>query len=376
MRYPSIIILILCILLPPLLYVASVQRIESYLTAEYLSDVQKIYLGDTKALLAGTVDIKDEINENINQYLKSVRLLSWGVTLSLTVTADNGRILYPMVYGENDVALHSANPIQVAAKNYNLLSQGLTIQADVELRHNSLPANSIICFYVMVFFLFSFFYFRRTNRSIKERDAHTAIRLKELIDKENEYKNHLQELKKQKGRLGRELTELKTKFEAHKQETDSNEEEMLKEILDLEEIINKNIELQNRREEETDRLKREIAHYTQNRVPRDVKSEKKRLESVYKNLIINDRAIKGFTALADDLRIKSEKIIHDLNDKPDLVSVKRKVFSGKNGKSVLETIFGHKGRIYYRYGNGNKIEVLTIGTKNSQTKDMEFLRNL
>ena len=56
--------------------------------------------------------------------------------------------------------------------------------------------------------------------------------------------------------------------------------------------------------------------------------------------------------------------------------MKRKVFNGKNGEPVLETIFGHKGRLYFRNGNGNTIEILAIGTKNSQCKDMEYLRNL
>jgi len=39
-------------------------------------------------------------------------------------------------------------------------------------------------------------------------------------------------------------------------------------------------------------------------------------------------------------------------------------------------MFGYKGRLYYRRIRGNKIEILAIGTKNTQAKELEFLSNL
>ena len=378
MRYHSIIILVLCILLPPLLYVASIQKIRSHLENKYLSEVKEIYLGDTETVLNGTVDIKNAVNENINQYRKRIKLLSWGVKLSLTISANNGKIIYPMIYGEDEVKIQSANPLHVAAENYNLLSQGFTIHVEVELRHNSLLTNSILLFYVMMFFLISFIYFRRINKNVKTRDKNNRVKLNEFIKKEKKYKENLDDLKAQKGYLNFELATLKKNFDEHKHGANLNEEELFNEIIKLDEIINRNVELQEKQEQETDRLKREIESFNnQNRIAKNVKSENKRLESIYKNLHINDRAFKGFLNLSDNLRIKGEKIIHDLNDRPSLVIVKRKVFNGKNGESVLETIFGNKGRLYFRYGNnGNTIEILAIGTKNSQYKDMEYLRKL
>jgi hypothetical protein len=76
------------------------------------------------------------------------------------------------------------------------------------------------------------------------------------------------------------------------------------------------------------------------------------------------------------MKIKSEEIIHKLNENPKLVPVKRKVFSKKGRATVQEVIFAYNGRLYYRASTHGRIEILTIGTKNTQAKDLEFLDNL
>lgn len=43
---------------------------------------------------------------------------------------------------------------------------------------------------------------------------------------------------------------------------------------------------------------------------------------------------------------------------------------------MLEVLFGYKGRLYFRRNNSEKPEVLVIGTKNTQVKDLEFLNKL
>ena len=44
--------------------------------------------------------------------------------------------------------------------------------------------------------------------------------------------------------------------------------------------------------------------------------------------------------------------------------------------TVQEVIFSYKGRLYFRKVKDSKIEVLAIGTKNTQARDLEFLDNL
>jgi hypothetical protein len=76
------------------------------------------------------------------------------------------------------------------------------------------------------------------------------------------------------------------------------------------------------------------------------------------------------------MKIKGEEIIHKLNEDPSFVSVKRKVFGKKGRATVQEVIFSYKGRLYFRKKKDGQIEILTIGTKNTQAKDLEFLDNL
>ena len=87
--------------------------------------------------------------------------------------------------------------------------------------------------------------------------------------------------------------------------------------------------------------------------------------------------IAGFLDLAEDHQIKAEECIFLLNQNQKKVTIKRKVFSGKKHKTAcFEVLFAYNGRLYFRKDENNKTEVLTIGTKNTQTKDMEFLHGL
>jgi hypothetical protein len=88
---------------------------------------------------------------------------------------------------------------------------------------------------------------------------------------------------------------------------------------------------------------------------------------------LHERALKGFGELSEDMKLKCEEVIHQLNDNPQQVPVKRKVFGKKGIETILEVTFSYNGRLYYRSGKDQKTEVLAIGTKNSQEKDLGFL---
>ena len=102
-------------------------------------------------------------------------------------------------------------------------------------------------------------------------------------------------------------------------------------------------------------------------------SVRKRFKTLYKNISIDKKAIIGFLDLTEDMKIKSEEIIHKLNENPKIVPIKRKVFSKKSRATVQEVIFAYNGRLYFRASKNSRIEILTIGTKNTQTRDLEYL---
>ena len=81
-------------------------------------------------------------------------------------------------------------------------------------------------------------------------------------------------------------------------------------------------------------------------------------------------------SLTEDVQIKAEEAIHQLNQDPAKVSVRRKVF-GKGGKMpILEGEFSYSGRIYFQKTSSDGTKVLAIGTKNSQEKDLKYLESV
>ncbi len=85
----------------------------------------------------------------------------------------------------------------------------------------------------------------------------------------------------------------------------------------------------------------------------------------------------GLFDLNDDMQIKAEEVIHQLNEDSSAVTVKRKVFAGKKNKTAsFEVLFAYNGRLYFRNIEGGRIEVLIVGTKNSQVKDMDYLHSI
>ena len=102
----------------------------------------------------------------------------------------------------------------------------------------------------------------------------------------------------------------------------------------------------------------------------------KRFKTLYKNLLVHDRAVSGFISLTPDLQLKAEEIMLQLHDDPKQVPIKRKVFGKKNRETVFEILFAYKGRLYYRNTPEQKLEVVSIGRRRAQAKDLNFLDQL
>ena len=156
---------------------------------------------------------------------------------------------------------------------------------------------------------------------------------------------------------------------------------MFDEILSLEEQLNSFIELKQRKEEEINELKSKIQKYERRKATKFKRNEfdfiLKRFSVLYKNVKMNRKSISGLLNLNEDQQIKAEECVLLLDRDTDKVTIKRKVFLGKKHKeSCFEILFSYNGRLYFRQFENNKIEVLVVGTKNTQEKDMEFLHGV
>jgi len=368
--------------LPPVLYIFSVQSVERHLKNRFANEIEDIYLGNTRSLFEGSVRLKDAINRNINRYLQSKALIPLGVKVTITVTSKQNTILYPAVVDDKDVSLLPNDSMQIASDNYKLMNEGLAVNVDLVVEHNTLLTNGILGFYIFASILvLSFYYWRgvkKTREAEMEKDSE-IFRLKEI---ELNRSDNLKALMKDKKILISEIKKIEKQLKKEKINASKNEEEMIKEIVALEEKINKKIGLLNERQEEIDALKEKIKLF-EKEIRKESKqktkiynSTLKRFKTLYKNISIDKRAIIGFIDLTDDMKIKSEEIIHKLNENPKLVPIKRKVFSKKSRAAVQEVIFSYNGRLYFRARKQGMIEILTIGTKNTQTKDLEYLDSI
>lgn len=379
MKHISFKIIILCIFLPPVLYIFSVQSIESYLQKRYTKEIEKIYIGDTRPLFKGSIRLKDAVNSNIDRYLRNKKLKFWGVIPQVMVATRQGAILYPEEFGEEKDAPLVANELNIASENYSLLNEGLLLTVDTKLGYHTPISIGLLAFYSLLFVSGLYLYYRSGVKKAEREEMEKAREIERLTRTEKEYIERLKNLGEEKETLSAELEQIRERFLDEKEKASRAEDEILEEMLALEEKIKENIAVQKKKQEEIDSLKEKIESYEKagrkdgRQKPRALDTLHKRFKALYKNITISERAVSGFTGLTEELRIKSEEIIHQLNENPDLVSVKRKVFGKKNQATVLEVLFAYNGRLYFRRTHDNRVEVLAIGTKNTQVKDLEFL---
>ena len=174
---------------------------------------------------------------------------------------------------------------------------------------------------------------------------------------------------------------MKGELDRERQKASATEDEMIDELVVLEGKISQNIALQDHQLQEINALREKIKQFekesdAKNRQQlKGADAVRKRFSALYKNITINEKAIEGFMDLTEEMKIKAEEVVHQLNGDPNRVQIKRKVFGKKNRETVFEVIFAYKGRLYFRKISGNREEVLVIGTKLTQNKDLAFLNS-
>lgn len=382
MRFFSIKILALCILLPPLLYLLTVFVLEKQLQERYARGIEEVCTGDPQPLLDGSVRLRDAIRENVEAYLRSSALIRYGVSARVQVSTRGGTVLYPAPFEDGTDVQSLANPMRVAQDNFTLLSEGLVVQVEARLEHNRLLSNGILGVYVLAALLVLMWHYRAADRHIRREEAERRQEIERLNRLEAANTARLSGLQREREGLLAEFDALKSAMQDERTHAERNEDDLIGEIEALEKKLADNLELQTIQQKEILALKEALAGFEKEQRREDktrLKGEeviRKRFATLYKNLTVNDRAVEGLADLNEELRLKAEEVIHQLNANPDLVPIKRKVFGKKNRQTVLEVVFAYKGRLYFRKGQDRRVEVLAVGTKNTQERELEFLANL
>ena len=248
------------------------------------------------------------------------------------------------------------------------MNSGLKVIADIKLPHGSKLANLILLLYSGISLAAFFVMYKIGSKKAGQNQR----------QKEERHQKIVQQLELDRQELFGTIKSLNKKYSEDKRKSKVNEEEMFEEIVSLEAQLNAYIESKQEKEVEIDELKTTLQKTAKKRGGKGKRNEadhlSKRFAALYKTLQINKKAIDGFLSLEENQQIKAEEIIHQLDLDPSKVIIKRKVFSGKKSKTTfLEVVFAYNGRLYYRPGQ-EKIEIEVIGNKNSQVKDMEYIK--
>ncbi len=371
-------ILFLCIFLPPVLYIFTIDGLEYYLFKNAQAKIEAIIIQNDDELYAGKYSVREEINHNIRSYIENKSFwYDLGISTDILIKTKNNKILYPPDLSEiqdefQQGMSHNPNYMDVAEENYKILD-GLVPVIDVRIRQNSWLANGILVFYIVIALIILRFFIKKNIKLNEEIEEEHIKKIKELSDELLSFENELSKIKDKE----RDYSENIEKLNLEKKTLSSDIDELLEEMERLEDGLKSQKELREKREDEINSLKNEIESVRLKSEKPKKKSKKqetvdKRFRVLYKNVIFTEKAIDGFLSLSDEFQLKAEEIIHRINADDSTVNIKRKVFS-KGGKiNVLEVDFAYSGRIYYQKDK-TKSTIAVIGTKKTQPQDLAFL---
>jgi hypothetical protein len=366
--------------MPPILYLATVTWVENSLAGRYEKQIEKICTGDMSRLLEGNVSLKDALYENVESFLDKRSGFEKKIKVVVTIWSKQGQILYPSGFNEDQPTLLGQNQshLNLAEDNFKILNEGLDIKVSATLDPNSLPSYIILTFLVTLSIGILYTMYLKGVEKAKFEHEINETKWAAMFEREEEYRTKLDSLSDERKEMETRLNEMKNKLA----EVRLSEDGLVEEIVHLEKLIDENSMLQKSQNSEIETLKSLIEKSEGEKKARLKKRIKghdateKRFKTLYKNLAFHDRALEGFRDLEEDMKLKCEEIVYLLNSDPDKVIIKRKVFGKKNRETVFEVIFAYNGRLYFRKLKEGSIEVLAVGTKNTQERELEFLDKL
>jgi hypothetical protein len=360
--------------------------LEGYLKNREISKLNALLIQNPEALYEGRYSVDEEINRNIQQYLSRSFKYKLGVRTNILVNTKDDRILYPTQHqfgreSPDETYFSKPHPEslnypEVASENYRILNEGLILSVDVRIKHNSWLSNTILVLYIFIalFIIRKFIWkgIEETEAKDKEQQRHiqqlsndlvrAQSRLLEEKTRETDLLERISALKRDKKDLSKDVDGLLEEME--RLEAGLKDQRRIKEETEVEVL---------RLMEELDQQKEKFEKPKKKKKKTDVTT--RRFNVLYRNLAFTERAVEGFMALNDEFQLKAEEVIHKLNEDDSQVPVKRKVF-GKGGKmNVREVRFAYSGRIYFQQNSQSRTRILTIGTKNTQQRDLAYIES-
>ncbi len=365
-------------------YVFTVEALEEVLRRHYRSAIEAAVEVDP-----ANGPVAEQIATNIQGLLRESPWTRWGdVRVRPLVLAADARTL---LYAGGSLPGPLAGPDAAYASLLPAI-----VDVDVSLPHNTVLANAVLLLYAGVLVTVLVVYTRRlAARQQLELDALGATR-DALADRAGAIESELDAVRarlaevepeselqaEEIGTLQRERAHLHARLarlevrEAELRSGSARAQKLEEERRALEELLEEASRDLGTKESELAELRSQTRRAGK-RAARDEELIARRLRTLYKNLEVDERAIENLAELGDEsFRLRAEEAIKRLCDEPDTAGVRRKVGGLPPHLSIFELGFADKGRIYYTTGRTRRFRVLTIGAKNSQKADLEYLSRL
>jgi len=379
-----------------LLYVFSVKALERALFAHFESR-----LAQAVAIDPGGGPVSTQIQERVESVLHdSPWIRPGGVEVTVLVFAADGQT--PLYVDGRTLPPPPAftDPWEWVREAERLLP--VRVDLEVAVPHNALVANLLLVTYAALLVTALFGFQRRLARreaerleaaiaardvtagraaSIERELEQVRSRLEEVEPADEIHREEIHALQAERAGLAQKLRALEAR------ERTLREEAMKASALDserrtLEELLDEAMRDVAKRDDEIGQLEQRLKRAAKDAPAsggraREAEHLARRLRTLYKNLEIDDRAIDDLVALRDaEMQLKAEEAMKRLSDEPDTAAIRRKVGGLPPQLSIFELGFAGKGRIYYQKGEVRRFRVLTIGAKNSQKQDLEYLSRL
>jgi len=389
-RLASFRVTYIAILVFVLLYVFTVKGVEQLFGRSFREKVTVAMHVDPAA-----GPVADQIQRRVDAVVRdSPWVRVGGVRVTAIVLGADGQPIY--AGGRRIPTPMPGDPVAEAA----LL---LPASADivVSVPHNSLVANSILVSYAGALIYTLFLYDRRRQRyeegriaaalAAREETATRAARIeaelaeltRQVDDRvEAEVSGEMMSVRAERGALQEKLAVLARRESELRAQAGRFQETLLSERTGLEELLDEALADLSRKDEALRGLEEKLKRAGQPKEAaapraRDIDLLAQRLRTLYKNLEVDDHAIHDLIALRDEsMKLRAEEEIKRLSDDVETAAVRRKVGGLPSHLTIFELGFAGKGRIYYTIGRQRRFRVLSVGAKNSQKTDLEYLSRL
>lgn len=372
------------------LYLISVSILETVLGTHFRAS-----LTENAELQSQNGPLVGELRNQLGAALDSKWIRPGGVRVdAMAIAADGHTLLFVHPGAVPSLPAESTVPSRVERTLFPA-----KVRVNVSVPHNSLAANVALVSYAALFLTTLLLYMRILTRQENERlravvEARDGIarraaqieselvsvrdRLSQVEPVRESQESAIHALRNERTKLLTALHELEGREEALRQDT-GEVDTLRTEHEALEGLLDETLGDLAQRDEEVRELHRQLKRQNKTAAAEGRQADQlsRRLGTLYKNIEIDDNAVKDLIALRDEsLKLKAEEALKRLSDESEQVAVRRKVGGLPPFLSILELGYAGKGRVYYTKGTTRRFRILRVGTKASQKPDIEYLSRL